>query len=308
MKSLFYGCLSAICFAPTLYAQSVENINFGDMDSWRVRMIKESAILGGETKTVYAIANNDTVYGPEAYVPKSSPWATSNVLAIVSGITKTSNTVFPETRGDGRSVRMETMLVTCKVLGIVNISVVASGSIFLGRTIEPIRNTSNPYEKLDMGIPFKRRPKAVIFDYNATISDAGILTKATGLSVTQHKGNDPAEVFLLLQQRWEDEHGNLYARRIGTAKMKIGKSSNGWVDGYSMPVVYGKEGATEMPLTSTFYARNSRGKCVVVKEVEFGNPAAAPTHIVLMFSSGSCGAYTGALGNKLRVDNVKLSY
>ena len=61
-----------------------------------------------------------------------SPWATSNVMARVAGITKTNTSVFPEKRGDGFCARMDTRMESVKVFGIVDITVLAAGSIFLG--------------------------------------------------------------------------------------------------------------------------------------------------------------------------------
>ena len=84
---------------------------WGKFDNWRVREIKESAIIGGNTKYVYEIAKGDTIKGVKPYMnPYGCVWSNSNVLAIVSGIVKCSNTVFPEKRGDGYCVRLETRI------------------------------------------------------------------------------------------------------------------------------------------------------------------------------------------------------
>lgn len=94
-----------------------------------VRKIKESGIIGGHTKYLYEIAKGDTLVDV-AYKNTTSPWATSSVLAKVKGITKTSITVFPEKRGNGYCARLETKIETCKILGLFNINVLASGTIF----------------------------------------------------------------------------------------------------------------------------------------------------------------------------------
>ena len=60
---------------------------------------------------------------------------------------------------------METVIEDCRVLGMMNLHVLVSGSIFLGEVNEPIRSTSNPYGKMEMGIPFTKRPVRLIFDY-----------------------------------------------------------------------------------------------------------------------------------------------
>ena len=78
----------------SLRAQHVEPIAFGDFEHWVTREIKESALLGGKTKTVYAIAPTQYIKGNKAYRNMGgSPWASSNVMANVMGIVKTSNTV-----------------------------------------------------------------------------------------------------------------------------------------------------------------------------------------------------------------------
>ena len=133
----------------SLRAQHVEPIAFGDFEHWVTREIKESALLGGKTKTVYAIAPTQYIKGNKAYRNMGgSPWASSNVMANVMGIVKTSNTVRPEKRQDGGTCAcMETVIEDCRVLGMMNLHVLVSGSIFLGEVNEPIRSTSNPYGK-----------------------------------------------------------------------------------------------------------------------------------------------------------------
>ncbi len=43
--------------------ERVEVLPFGDMESWTVRYIKESALIGGKTKTMYMLAEPDTIHG-----------------------------------------------------------------------------------------------------------------------------------------------------------------------------------------------------------------------------------------------------
>lgn len=143
-----------------VYAQKerVELIGYGDMDKWMVRKVEESFVIGGNTKYLYEIASGDTLLHNTPYKNTDSPWATSSVMAKVSGVVKTSLTVFPEKRGDGYCARLETRMETCKVLGLFNIRVVASGTVFLGQMVEPITDTKNPQSKLISGIPFTGRP------------------------------------------------------------------------------------------------------------------------------------------------------
>lgn len=291
-------------------------VAFGDFDHWLVRKIKESFVIGGNEATVYVIAPTDTIVSTDAYVNKSkSPWSSSNVMAKVAGVVKTSVTVFPEKRGNGYSARMDTKLEKVKVLGMVNISVLASGSIFLGRTIEPIRGANDPYKNLDMGIPFTGTPDAVVFDYKAKISPDTMATRATGSGISKVKGRDRAEVVVFLQKRWEDEKGNIFAQRIGTARERFDKTVPDWKNGHRTEIHYGD--ITEQPYydesmdlmeEGLFYAMNSKGKMVPVQETCWGAKDDIPTHLIMMFSSGSLGAFTGSLGNSLWVDNVKLEY
>lgn len=90
----------AMCAMPllaTAQSEKVESIKLGNMDHWMVREVKESFIIGGNTQYLYEITETkDTLKDNTPYKNKKSPWATSSVLATVSGITKGSVTVFPE--------------------------------------------------------------------------------------------------------------------------------------------------------------------------------------------------------------------
>ena len=141
-------------------------IKYGDMNQWVTRQVKESAIIGGQLKTLYEIAPTKTWKRNTPYVNwAGSPWGTSNVMAKVSGIIKTNQSVYRDTHpGHGYCAKLVTHIETCKVLGIVNIKVLAAGSIYLGQMLEPITSTSNPMAKLDAGMRFTARPKALMFD------------------------------------------------------------------------------------------------------------------------------------------------
>ncbi len=83
-------------------AQRFEPIKYGDFENWVTRNIPESRIIGGKTKTLYEIAPNATINGDKVYTNQGgSPWATSNIMAKVMGITKGSNAVFPDRRETG---------------------------------------------------------------------------------------------------------------------------------------------------------------------------------------------------------------
>lgn len=296
----------------------IELLSYGNFNSWLVRNIKESGIIGGNTKTLYEIGPNSTWNNNNAYRNQGgSPWATSNVLAKVSGITKTNTSVFREVRpGNGYCAKLSTRIEECKVLGIVNIKVLAAGSIYLGETQEPITGTKNPMSKLNAGMKFSKRPSAVMFDYKVKLSGQANRIKQTGFSkVSTIAGKDLPDCILYLQKRWEDANGNIHALRIGTMVHRFTSNSN-WVNNAKFTIHYGditKESfyRSYMGLTkgdNVKYAKNSKGKMVKVIEEGWGNPNDAPTHIVLQFDSSHGGAYIGSPGNTLWIDNVKLVY
>lgn len=302
-----------------VHAQTVELIPFGDFNNWVTRNIKESAIIGGQHKTVYAIAPNRTIDGDEPYTNLGgSPWATSNVMAKVCGITKTSNAVFPEIRsGKDRCAKLTTRIENCKAIGIINIDVVVAGTMFLGQMFEPIKSTNDPYTKMEMGIPFTRRPKALVYDYRLTIPEGGTRLYSSGFgSKKTLPGSDKAEVFIYLQRRWEDADGNIYAKRVGTGRELLDKSTSGWVNGHRLPIHYGditkepyyRDYMGLMANDKSYCARNSKGKIVPITEVGWDSPDAAPTHLMVMFSAGSGEPYVGTIGTEFLIDNASLEY
>lgn len=301
-------------------AQKTERIKYGDFENWVTRNVPESRIIGGNTKQLFEIAPNATIDGARPYSNQGgSPWATSNVMAKVCGITKGSNAVFPDKRETGgRCCKLTTMMEHCKALGVINVDVLVAGSIFLGEFIEPVKSTSEPYSKMEMGIPFTRRPKALSFDYKLHMppATAGRIYSSGFGKKKQLKGNDAAEVYIILQRRWEDAEGNLYAKRVGTGRERFSKGTSGWVNNHQIPVHYGditgqsfyKPYMGLIPAEKSYYARNSKGKMVPVKEVGWDAPDATPTHLMVMASAGSGTAYIGTLDLTLWVDNFALVY
>lgn len=303
----------------TVPAQTREPIKYGDFENWVTRTIKESKLLGGATKTLYEIAPEQTITSGAAYTNLGgSPWATSNVLAKPMGIVKTSNAVFPDQRpGGGKCARLTTLYEHCKVIGMVNMDVLVAGSIFLGRMIEPIKSTSNPYSKMEMGVPFTKRPVALEYDYKLYIPDTDQRIYSSGFGKKKtYKDADCAEVFILLQRRWEDKDGNLYAKRVATGREHLTKTTTVWQDKHRLSIHYGditgksfyKPYMGLIPEDDSYYARNSHGEMVPVHEVGWDTPDAVPTHMLMMFSAGSGKAYIGTLDLTLWVDNVALIY
>jgi len=308
-----FALMAMVCGNEKIVAQ--ELIKYGDFNSWITRNIKESSVLGGKTKQVYEIGPTQTINGAKAYKNLGgSPWATSNVYAHVMGVTKCSNAVVPDVRsGSNKCAKMSTIYEHVKALGMINMDVLVSGSIFLGEVIEPITSSKSPYSKMEMGIPFTRRPKYLSFDYKALVPEGGQRIYSSGFGKKKTlAGQDYAEVYVLLQRRWEDEKGNLHAARVGTARERFGKSTNGWVNGHKMTIHYGDITGTSyykpyMALLNgdvIYYARNSKGKMVKVIEEKWDDANATPTHVLVMASSGCGVAYTGTVGMTLWVDNM----
>ena len=309
---------SAVLLFPGLSAQKTEMLKYGDFENWLTRNVHESKLIGGQTKQIYEIAPNGVVDGNKAYVNQGgSPWATSNVMANVAGIVKGSNAVFPDNNpAGGRCCKLTTIYEKVKVLGIVNLEVLVSGSIYLGHNNEPIRSTSNPYGKMEMGVPFTKRPKTLAFDYRLLVPADAQRVRATGTSKKKLAGRDSAEVYILLQRRWEDAEGNLYAKRVGTGRERYSDSPSAWVKDHKIPVKYGDITASPefksymglIPEERSYYATNSKGKMVPVKEVGWDDAGASPTHMLVMCSSGCGTAYEGTPGMTLWVDNIRLEY
>lgn len=311
-------CVLLFVSSTTLKGQRMEcePLPYGDMDQWVTRKIQESKIIGGQAKLLYELGPAQTIERNEAYVNLGgSPWGNSNVMAKVSGITKTNTSVFPEKRENGYCVRMETRMEGVKVLGLVNINVLAAGSIFLGTMQEPVTSTKNPQKMIDSGIKFTRKPKAVCFDYRIKMSGEKHRIRATGFSKrSQVDGIDYPAAILLLQKRWEDEQGNIYAQRIGTMVTRFDETTD-WHNEAVFPIHYGdmtkvpsyKEDWMKIQVEER-YAKNSKGESVPIKEIGWGNADDTPTHMIIQFTSSHGGAYIGSPGNTMWIDNVKLLY
>ena len=312
--------MAYIPFTVNAYAQQsvVDAINeYGTFDSWSMRQVKESGLIGGATKTLYEFyGNQETVFtgktpftAPEGYL-----WRTNNVLAIVAGVVKTNNTIFPEERGNGYCARIETHIEEVKALGVINMDVTCQGALLLGVLPEPITTTKDPMAKVFYGIPFTGMPKAVVMDIKADVGHEVI--RATGFSKLKPMGYpDSAEITVMLQKRWEDEDGVVHALRVGTAIWRISEDIPEWMNGYELKIHYGDitgepfyeeyMGLKNDP-ESAFHAPNSNGRNVIIQEDGWAEPGTQPTHLVINIIS-SCGkAFYGGVGNTLWVDNVRI--
>ena len=300
----------------TVYGQRYEKVPYGDFEQWAVRYITESKVIGGKEKVVYMIGPSDTIRGNVAYSYENTIWSSSNVYAKVMGVVKTSTNVMPDWGPTGRCAKLVSQMAACKVAGLINIKVLATGSIFWGETQEPVSSVNNPYAVMSWGIPFTKRPKALLFNYKAYLPNTGKLIRSTAFRETESEGYDPFEVVFILQYRWEDAEGNIHAKRVGTAMCRVEKSTSGWVMNRRIPVIYGdarksKDYQPYMDLISGYknmYAFNSKGKKKLILEEGWGNADCPVTHAVMWFSSGSCGAFIGALDNVMWVDEIRLEY
>lgn len=313
MKKIFTTIFSLILTASICVSQRFEPIKYGDFNNWLTRNIKESRLLGGNTKVVYEVCPSGTDNSGNAYKNRGgSPWGNSNVLAKPAGIAKASCAVSPDVHeGYGKCAKLVCKYDNCHVIGIVNIEVIVGGSLFLGEMQEPVNSTSNPYSKMDMGMPFTGMPTALRFDYKFFMPKSGERVYSPGFGKKKTLGGvDNGETIVILQRRWEDKNGNLYANRVGTARETY-KTTTGWVNGHDLKIVYGSAGSSIkglIPEKSSYYAKNSKGKMVPVKEVGWEKSGVAPTHAIVMFSASGGEPFTGTPGITLWVDNVGWVY
>lgn len=309
--------ISALLCLPICLLGEEEMIKYGNFESWVTRSIEESIIVGGKKQTLYEIGPKGTFDGPRAYTNQGgSPWGSSNAFAKVSGVVKTNVTVYPDKHGNGQCAKLCTQILKCKALGVINITVLASGSIFLGSLLEPLTSASDPMSKMNAGIPFTKKPKAVKFDYKY-YSPGGERIRESGFGRRQKiAGKDMGQCVCLLQKRWEDSDGNIHALRVGTMLHYFSQNTD-WKEGQSFTIHYGditrehfyeKEGMGLMNGPDGYHAINSKGQNVPIQEEGWAQPNEMPTHVILGFCSSHGEVYTGTIGNTLWIDNVKFVY
>ena len=272
--------------------ERIEPIPFGDFEHWKSSTIKESSLIGGQTKTLYKIGGS---------------WSSSNAHAKAFGIDKVSVSVTPEKRGEGTCCRMESTLETVSAIGI-DFKALATGSIFTGKMIDVVgmKQSNDPNSAIDMGVPFTGRPSALILDYKALIQNATAVYAPAKTKVKEVAGRDKGHITLILQHRWE-ENGHVYAYRVGTAVQYINQTTD-WQNNFRLPIVYGEAGKTSKELSNNRHkTHNSEGKMVCIEEVDFREDV-QPTHLIIQISAGSMPPFTGCPGNTIWVDNIKLVY
>ena len=161
-------------------------------------------------------------------------------MAKVMGVVKTNNSVYRDKHGSGYCAKLETHIEKVRVLGLMNMKVLAAGSLFLGDMKEPITGTKDGPKAMNNGIRFTKRPKALRFDYMFKAAGTANRVKQNGFSSGKTvAGKDYATCVLFLQKRTEDAKGNITAKRVGTMVVRYGKSTGGWVDGATYEILYG---------------------------------------------------------------------
>ena len=315
----FFVAMFIISFNASAQEDVVRKINeYGKFDTWCQREIKESPLIGGNTEYLYEFYGNPTDTLKTGKEPFSGPadylWRTNNVLAIVAGVVKTNNTVYPEKRGEGYCARIETHIEEVKVLGMLNMDVTCQGAILIGELPEPITTTKDPMSKVLYGIPFNGCPKAIRMDYKADVCHEVI--RGTGFSKLKPMGyEDYAEITVMLQKRWEDEDGNVHALRVGTAIERIEKDVPEWENGHELVIGYGDitsepyykdyMGLKTDPETA-YHALNSKGKNVIILEDGWAPVGTEPTHMMIHVISSCGAAFYGGVGNTVWIDNVEV--
>ncbi len=283
-----FTIITLLFVALSLSAQERVEV-LSDFENWKTKQIKESALIGGKTKTLYKLGGT---------------WDCSNAHAKAMGVEKVSVSVRPEKRGEGTCCRMESTLETVSAVGI-NFKAFATGSIYTGKMIDVVgmKQSNDPNSAIDMGVPFTGRPSALILDYKALIQDQTAVYAPAKTHVKNVDGRDAGQITLILQHRWE-ENGHVYAYRVGTVQKKITQSTD-WQNDFRLPVTYGKSSVALA--TNRHKTHNSKGQMVCIEELDYRGDL-EPTHIIIQISAGSMAPFTGCPGNIVWCDNIRLAY
>lgn len=300
---------------PVNYTDGSGQIMYSSLDNWYSRKLKESSLLSGNTIELYGVGKVSTQsdFTDLKLKDNSSPWATTNIYAKM--VIDVGNTrVIPEKRGDGYCARLETKIRKDNIAGF-KVDVLLAGTLFLGETAEPVKGMKDPEKNANQGIPFTGMPKAVKFDYKYHVGKSRVVATT---NVKPVYGEDRADFAFLLQKRWEDKDGNVFATRIGGNRLFFTGTVNQWINGATYPVYYGD--VTKLPQydpktmglipsVGKVYVRNSKGVFVPLVETGWGKPGEVPTHLIMYFTSSYEGMkYTGSTESVFWVDNIELIY
>ncbi len=321
--SIIIICFFALSIGKTAFSQSklspyVNNqgqLNYSSLDNWYYRKLKESVLLSGNTIELYGVGKVDAkadLFDINLKDP-ASPWGTTNVYAKM--VLDVGNTrVIPEKRDNGYCCRLETKIRKDNIAGF-KVDVLLSGTLFVGELIEPVHGIKDPIKNVSQGISYTGMPKAIKFDYKYNV---GLTRVKATTSVSTVAGADKAEFCIILQKRWEDGDGNVFATRIGGARQFYTGTQSLWINGATYPVTYGDPTHLPqydpktmglIPSVGEVYVKNSKGKMVPLVETGWGKPGDSPTHMILYFTSSYQGVeYMGSTESVFWVDNIELVY
>lgn len=297
------------------YVDKQGQLNYSSLDFWFTRKVKESILLSGKTIDLYGVGKVDPgadFYDTKLKDPKS-PWGTTNIYSKM--VLDLGNTrVYPEKRGNDYCCRLETAIRKDNIAGL-KVEVLIAGTLFVGELIEPVRGLKDPVKNVNQGIPFNKKPKAVKFDYKYRIGNQRV--KAI-YRIDPAEGPDKAEFCIILQKRWEDKNGNVFATRIGGARQFFTGTVSQWVNGATFPVSYGdftrlpeydSKTMGLIPAVGEVYVKNLQNKMVPLVETGWGQPDDIPTHLIFYFTSSYQGIlYQGSPESVLWVDNIEFVY
>jgi len=210
------------------YVNNQGQLNYSSLDNWYSRKLKESVLLSGNTIDLFGVGKVDAKADlcDMKLKDPASPWGTTNVYAKM--VLDVGNTrVIPEKRENGYCCRLETKIRKDNIAGF-KVDVLLSGTLFVGEMIEPVHGMKDPIKNVSQGIPFTGMPKAVKFDYKYNVGKTRV--QAT-TNISPVSGADKAEFAIILQKRWEDANGNVFATRIGGARQFYTGAQQQWVNG-----------------------------------------------------------------------------
>jgi hypothetical protein len=300
---------------PVNYIDGDGQLKYSSLDNWYSRKLKESSLLSGNVIELYGVGKVSSTadFTDMKLKDNSAPWATTNIYAKM--VLDVGNTrVIPEKRGDGYCARLETKIRKDNIAGF-KVDVLLAGTLFLGETAEPVKGMKDPEKNASQGIPFSGMPKAVKFDYKYHVGKSRVVATT---NVKPVAGEDRADFAILLQKRWEDKDGNVFATRIGGNRLFFTGSVNQWVTEATYPVYYGdvtklpqydQKTMGLIPSVGKVYVKNSKGDMVSLVETGWGKPGETPTHMIMYFTSSYEGMkYTGSTESVFWVDNIELIY
>jgi len=322
-QKIFFVVYLTLLYAATAFAQidpstlvdSGGQLNYSSLDIWYARKVKESILLSGKTIDLYGVGvvNPKSDFFDTKLKDPKSPWGTTNIYSKM--VLDLANTrVFPEKRGAGYCCRLVTGIRNDNIAGL-KVEVLIAGTLFVGEMIEPVRGLKDPLKNVSQGIPFTKKPKAVKFDYKYHVGNKRV--KAI-YSVDPAEEPDKAEFCMILQKRWEDKSGNVFATRIGGARQFFTGTVSQWINGATFPVSYGdvtrlpEYDAKTMgliPGVGEVYVKNSQNKMVPLVETGWGKTDEIPTHLIFYFTSSYQGIlYQGSPESVFWVDNIEFVY